>query len=370
MSRADLAISSAPSAGGYVLCRLDIGSSIADGPATEPRGPSRAARVAAMTDRPVRWGILSTANISLKVLAGARKTDAVEVVAVGSRDRAKAEAYAAKNGIPRAHGSYEELLADPEVEAVYIATPNSLHHPNTMQALRAGKHVLAEKPYTRHPTEVTEAFDAADAAGLVLSEGFMWRRHPQVEILRSLLPELGTIHTIRSSFSWAMDDVSDARKDVRLDPAVDGSSLLDVGTYCVSGSRFVAGEEPDRVFGFSEVGPTGVDVRFTGLMHFPSGTLAEFSCGFRSEHRGLEPIGTKGALVLTDPWQSDPATMIRDSVETALPIADPYQLELEDVSRAIRTGEPPLIGRADAMGQARALDALLRSSETGLPVDL
>ena len=324
-----------------------------------------------MTDRPVRWGILSTANISLKLLAGARKTDAVEVVAVGSRDRAKADAYAAKNSIPRAHGSYEELLADPEVEAVYIATPNSLHHPNTMQALRAGKHVLAEKPYTRHPAEVTEAFDAAEAAGLVLSEGFMWRRHPQVEILRSLLPELGTIHTIRSSFSWAMDEGPGyPPPDVRLAPELEGSSLLDVGTYCVSGSRFVAGEEPDRVFGFSEIGPTGVDIRFTGLMHFPSGTLAEFSCGFRSEHRGLEPIGTKGSLLLTDPWQSSPATMIRDGVETALPIADPYQLELEDVSRAIRTGEPPVIGRADAMGQARALDALLRSSETGLPVDL
>ncbi|HYC06456.1 MAG TPA: Gfo/Idh/MocA family oxidoreductase, partial [Candidatus Binatia bacterium] len=294
----------------------------------------------------------------------------VEVVAVGSRDRAKAEAYAAKNGISRAYGSYEELLADPEVEAVYIATPNSLHHPNTMQALRAGKHVLAEKPYTRHPEEVTEAFDLADAAGLVLSEGFMWRRHPQVEILRSLLPELGTIHTIRSSFSWAMDEPYRRPLDVRLVPELDGSSLLDVGTYCVSGSRFVAGEEPDRVFGFSEIGPTGVDIRFTGLMHFPSGTLAEFSCGFRSDHRGLEPIGTKGSILLTDPWQSSPATMIRDGVETALPVADPYQLELEDVSRAIRTGEPPIIGRADAIGQARALDALLRSSETGLPVDL
>ncbi len=138
----------------------------------------------------------------------------------------------------------------------------------------------------------------------------------------------------------------------------------------MSGARVVAGEEPDRVFGFADMGPTGVDVRFTGVLHFPSGTLAEFSCGFRSDHRGLEPIGTKGSFVLTDPWQSDPATLIRDGVETALEIADPYQLELEDVSRAIRTGEPPLLGRADALGQARALEALLRSAETGSPVDL
>lgn len=319
---------------------------------------------------PVRWGILSTANITKKLLAGARKSAAVEVVAVGSRDRAKAEAYAAANAIPTAHGSYAELLADPAVEAVYIATPNSLHHPLTMQALAAGKHVLVEKPYTRHPAEVVEAFDAADAAGLVLSEGFMWRHHPQVAVLRSLLAEIGTVHTIRTSFSWAMDDLSDPRSDVRLDPEVDGSALLDVGCYCVSGARVVAGEEPDRVFGFADMGPTGVDVRFTGVLHFPSGTLAEFSCGFRSDHRGLEPIGTTGSFVLTDPWQSDPATLIRDGVETALEIADPYQLEVEDVSRAIRSGEPPLLGRADALGQARALEALLRSAETGSPVDL
>jgi xylose dehydrogenase (NAD/NADP) len=323
-----------------------------------------------MTHEPVRWGILSTADITHKLLAGARKSAAVEVVAVGSRDPAKAAAHAKANGIPTAHGSYEALLADPAVEAVYIATPNSLHHPFTMQALAAGKHVLAEKPYTRHPAEVDEAFDAADAAGLALSEGFMWRHHPQVAVLRSLLAEIGPVHTIRASFSWAMDDLADPHRDVRLDPELDGSSLLDVGCYCVSGARLVAGEEPDRVFGFAEIGPTGVDVRFTGVLHFPSGTLAEFSCGFRSDHRGLEPIGTKGSFALTDPWQSDPATLIRDGVETDLEIADPYQLELEDVSRAIRTNEPPLLGRADALGQARALDALLRSAETGRPVDL
>ncbi|MFI5227265.1 MAG: Gfo/Idh/MocA family protein [Candidatus Limnocylindrales bacterium] len=319
---------------------------------------------------PVRWGILSTGNITKKLLAGARRSSAVEVVAVGSRDRAKAEAYAATNGIPTAHGSYEELLADPAVEAVYIATPNSLHHPLTMQSLAAGKHVLAEKPYTRHPAEVVEAFDAADASGLVLSEAFMWRHHPQVAVLRSLMAEIGTVHTIRASFSWAMDDIGDARRDVRLDPEVDGSALLDVGCYCVSGARVVAGEEPDRVFGFAEMGPTGVDVRFTGVLHFPNGIFAEFSCGFRSDHRGLEPIGTKGSFVLTDPWQSDPATLTRDGVETALEVADPYPLELEDMSRAIRTGEPPLLGRADALGQARAIEALLRSAVTGSPVDL
>ena len=128
-------------------------------------------------DAPIRWGIIGTAKINGKLLAGA-KASGVAVTAVSSRDAAKAQAYAAEVGVARAHGSYEALLADPEVDAVYISLPNHLHHPWTMKALAAGKHVLCEKPYTRRPAEVDEAWDAADAAGLVLQEAFMWRHSP------------------------------------------------------------------------------------------------------------------------------------------------------------------------------------------------
>jgi D-xylose 1-dehydrogenase (NADP+, D-xylono-1,5-lactone-forming) len=313
---------------------------------------------------PVRWGIIGTGGITAKLLGGAQRSPAVDVVAVGSRSAATAEAYAVRHGIPTAHGSYEALLADPRVEAVYIATPNSLHHPWTMRALAAGKHVLCEKPYSSDPAEVEAAFDAADAADLVLSEGFMWRHHPQVALLQSVLPELGEIQTIRATFSFVLDDAA----NIRLSEELGGGSLMDVGCYCISGSRLVAGEDPELAFGVSEAGDKDVDVRFTGILLFPSGIVAEFTSGFTADHRGLEVIGREGSVRLTDPWQSNPATIVRDGAETRLDDADPYQLELEDVSRAIREGRPPLLGRNDALGQARTIAALRESARTGRAV--
>jgi xylose dehydrogenase (NAD/NADP) len=319
-----------------------------------------------MTAAPVRWGILGTGDINDRFLPGARLTDAVEVVAVGSRTAARAATFAERHDIARAYGTYEELLADPDVEAIYNALPNSFHHEWTLRALAAGKHVLCEKPYTRHPAEVDEAFDAADRAGLVLSEAFMWRHHPQAQRLVESLPAIGALQAIRATFGY----VQEGAFDVRLRPDLDGGSLMDVGCYCVSGSRLVAGEEPDVVYGFALLGPTGVDIRFTGLLHFPSGLVAEFTSGFTSTHHTLEAIGMDGSVMLTNPWQGRPVSIVRDGVETQLDAGNAYRLELEDVSRAIRGEGRPLLGREDAMGQARALDGLLRSAETGLPVTL
>ena len=313
---------------------------------------------------PVRWGILGTGGITAKLLQGARRSSAVDVVAAGSRTPETAQAYAAQNGIPTAHGSYEALLADPRVEAVYIATPNSLHHPWTMRALAAGKNVLCEKPYSSDPAEVEAAFNAADAAGLVLSEAFMWRHHPQVARLQSMLPELGEIQTIRATFSFVLDEAA----NIRLSGELDGGSLMDVGCYCISGARLVAGEEPELALGVSEAGGGDVDVRFTGILRFPGGIVAQFTSGFTADHRGLEVIGRAGSVRLTDPWQSNPATIVRDGVETRFDDADPYQLELEDVSRAIREKQPPLLGRSDALGQARTIAALRESARTGRAV--
>jgi xylose dehydrogenase (NAD/NADP) len=315
---------------------------------------------------PIRWGLLGTGRITRKLLAGAAGARSTEVIAVGSRRQASAEAFAAANAIPIAHGSYEALLADAHVDAVYISLPNSLHHQWTMRALAAGKHVLCEKPYTRHPAEVIEAFDAADAAGLVLSEGFMWRHHPQVAELLAILPELGRLEVIRATFGFVIADGT----DVRLRVDLDGGSLMDVGCYCVSGARLLAGEEPNEVIGTAVLGPSGVDLRFSGILRFPSGTVAEFTSGFTMEHRGLEAIGASGSVLATDPWQSSPATIRRDGVETVLASSDPYGLELEDMAAAIRDERPPRLGRADALGQARAIEALYRSAETGRVVSL
>ena len=317
---------------------------------------------------PVRWGILGTAGITRALLTGARRTSAVDVVAVGSRTARRAGEYAAEHRIGRAHASYEALLADPDVEAVYISLPNSLHHPWTLRALQAGKHVLCEKPYSRRPADVVAAFNLAERAGLVLCEGFMWRHHPQARMIADLLPKLGELQTIRTTFSFVLDRPN----DIRLRSDLDGGSLMDVGTYCISGARLLTGEEPDIVYGLQVTGPSGVDVRFNGLLHFPGGAVAEFMSGFETDHRDLEVIGSDGSASLTNPWlPDDPGPiLVHDGVETAIDFFDPYQLELEDVSRAIRERRPALLGRSDALGQARAIEALYRSAATGAPIRL
>ncbi len=314
--------------------------------------------------RPVRWGILGTGGITHKLLAGAATTPTAEIVAVGSRTPERAAAYAATTGIGRAHGSYEALLADPEVDAVYISLPNSLHHAWTLAAVRAGKHVLCEKPYTFRPAEVDEAFDAADAAGVILAEAFMWRHHPQADAFRALLPEIGQLQLIRATFGFVLEDAA----DIRLRADLDGGALGDLGCYTISGSRLLAGEEPEEVEGYATLGPSGVDLRFSGLLRFPSGLVAEIGVGFTFDHRGLEAIGTNGSISSPDPWQSNPAAVWHNGVERRYDGLDPYGLELADMAAAIRGVKPPRLGRADALGQARTIEALLRSSRTGRSV--
>ncbi|HEV8516811.1 MAG TPA: Gfo/Idh/MocA family oxidoreductase [Candidatus Limnocylindrales bacterium] len=314
---------------------------------------------------PVRWGILGTGRINRKLLEGARQSGQLEVVAVASRGPDRAAAFASEHAIPRAHGSYEALLDDPGVEAVYISLPNSLHHPWTMRALAAGKHVLCEKPYTRRSAEVVEAFDAAERAGLVLSEAFMWRHTPQVGRLLELLPRIGPLEQVRATFCYRLDDAT----DIRLLPVLDGGSLMDVGCYCVSGARLLAAREPERVWGEQVVGPSGVDVAFAATLRFPGGLLASLSCSFGSHHMGLEAIGREGTILLPDPWHSVTGLVILDGDEALVEPTNPYRLELENLGAAIRGRADPLLGRADALGQARTIEALYRSAETGTAVD-
>jgi xylose dehydrogenase (NAD/NADP) len=314
----------------------------------------------------VRWGVLGTGRINRKLLEGARESDQVEVVAVGSRGRDRATEFAAEQGIGRAYGSYEELLADPDVEAVYIPLPNSMHHPWTLRALAAGKHVLCEKPYTRRSAEAVEAFDVAEGSGLVLSEAFMWRHGPQARRLMELVPELGRIEAIRATFGYSLEDDT----DIRMLADLDGGALMDVGCYCVSGARLIAGEEPDRVYGEAVFSESGVDTRFTGTLHFPGGVIAEFTASFRAPTMSLEAIGTEGSVSLPDPWHSKAGLLYRDGEEIRVDPTHPYRLELEDVGRAIRGEAPPLLGRDDAVGQARTIEALYRSAEIGTPVSL
>jgi predicted dehydrogenase len=316
----------------------------------------------------MRLGLLSTANINRAILAGAAKTAQVDVVAVASRDARRAAAYAAEHGIVTAHGSYEALLADPDVEAVYISLPNGMHHEWTMRALAAGKHVLCEKPYTRHPHEAEEAFDAADAAGLVLAEAFMYRHHPQTATVARLVAggAIGRLCAVKATFTFPLRDLS----DVRALPELDGGALMDVGCYCVSGIRLLAGE-PEHVRGEQVTGTTGIDMAFHGTLRCAGDVVGQFEATFRSPQRqSLEAVGEDGVLVVEAPWRVDwggSVTLRRDGATELVEVdeADAYTLELENLADAIEGRAPALLGRADAVGQARAIDALYRSAESG-----
>jgi D-xylose 1-dehydrogenase (NADP+, D-xylono-1,5-lactone-forming) len=320
----------------------------------------------------VTWGIVSTADINRKVIPGAQASEKVDLVAVASRDQERADSYAREWEIPRAYGSYEALLADPDVEAVYISLPNTLHAEWSIKALEAGKHVLCEKPFSRHPEEVNAAFDAAERNGRLLSEAFMYRHHPQTTKVAELVREgaIGELRLIRSAFSYALYD----HENIRLRTDVEGGALMDVGCYNVSGSRLLAGE-PERVWGEAWYGPSGTDWVFSGTLRFPGDVLATFDCATAlAERDELEAIGSEGSLFLDDPWHCvHPVIELRregDVERIELEQEDPYRLELENLSDAIRGEAELLLGRDDAVGQARALEALHRSAATGAPVSV
>jgi D-xylose 1-dehydrogenase (NADP+, D-xylono-1,5-lactone-forming) len=319
----------------------------------------------------LRWGILSTANITSKLLESGHDQ---QFVAVGSRDLARAEAFAAEKGLARAHGSYEDLLADPEVDAIYNPLPNSLHVEWSIRALEAGKHVLCEKPMSRHPDDVARAFDVAAREGRALAEAFMWRHHPQLARARELLAAgaIGELRIIRAAFAFNAPDPD----DIRLQADLDGGGLMDVGCYCVSGCRAVTGAEPVRAYAeYVPGGNGGVDVAMTATLRFPGDVLAHFDCGL--SYLGgdqLEIVGSEGSLFMDDPWHSRNAVIeVRrgeagesvQRIETGP--ANPYALELADFEAAARGQREPLFGRADAIAQARVIEALYTSAERNAP---
>jgi D-xylose 1-dehydrogenase (NADP+, D-xylono-1,5-lactone-forming) len=323
-----------------------------------------------MPDTPVKWGIISTADINRKVIPGAHASPKVELVAVASREQARAEDYARTWEIERAHGSYDALLADPEVEAVYISLPNTMHCEWSIKALEAGKHVLCEKPMSRNAAEVERAFEIAERNARILSEAFMYRHNPQTRRLKQLVGDgaIGELRLIRAAFSYGLYEA----ENIRLRTDVEGGALMDVGCYCVSGSRLLGGE-PARVYGEARIGETGTDWVFTGTLRFPGDVLATFDCGTALVERDeLEAIGSEGSLFLDDPWHCNvPMIELRkdgnvDRIEVER--QDSYRLEVENVSEAIRGEAELLLGREDAIAQARALEALHQSATSGSPV--
>jgi xylose dehydrogenase (NAD/NADP) len=316
----------------------------------------------------VKWGLLSTALINRAILAGALESTEVDVVAVASRDEARAQNYAREHGIDRAYGSYEGLLADADIEAVYVSLPNSLHGEWALRALEAGKHVLVEKPFSRHPTEVEQAFDAAQAAGLVLSEGFMWRHHPQTARVVELVASgtIGRLRVVRAAFGFSLAKER-GEADTRFDPTLDGGALMDVGSYCINALRLFGGE-PARARGEQIVGPSGVDLVFAGTLAFADEPVGHFDCGFVFSRRaGLELVGEEGSIFVGDPFSiAQTGIELRrgdaEAEQIAIEPANHYRLELENVSAAIRGQASPLLGREDAIGQARTIATLYESA--------
>lgn len=320
----------------------------------------------------VKWGILSTADINRKLIPGAHASPKVDLVAVASRDQARADDYSRRFEIERAYGSYEALLADQEIEAVYIPLPNTLHVEWSILALEAGKHVLCEKPLSRHPDDVTAAFAAADRSDRLLMEAFMYRHNPQTKRLTELIAEgaIGELRLVRSTFSYSLYD----QDNIRLRPELEGGALMDVGCYCVSGSRLLGGE-PEAVYAQAWYGPTGTDWTLTGTLRFPGDLIGVFDCGTALTNRDeLEAIGSEGSLHLDDPWHCKvPVIELRRDEGTErieLEYADSYRLELENLSDAIRGEAEPLLGVVDALGQARTIEALYESAVSGRQISL
>ncbi len=321
---------------------------------------------------PLRWGILGVARINRALVPPLQASDRHELVAIASRDAARAAEAAKQWGIPRAYGSYEDLLADPDVDVVYIPLPNGLHATWTIRAAEAGKHVLCEKPLALTVDDIDRIQDAARRAGVVVAEAFMYRHHPQTLRVRELVAtgSLGTIRLVRGAFTFSLTHEADPR----LDPAQGGGSLWDVGCYPVSFARFVLGEEPVEVFGWQATGATGVDETFAGGLRFPSGALALIDCGFRAPFRThVEVVGSEASLVIPRPFKPGLTETILlsrgdETEEMSVGGHDLYRGEIEDMADAILLGQPSRVRLAESRGNVAALVALLGAARDGRPV--
>jgi len=314
----------------------------------------------------LRWGIVGTGMIAgtfAKSLASAQRG---VKQAVASRTPARAAEFAKTHEIPTAHGSYEALFADPDVDAVYVGTPHPCHREPVLAALAAGKHVLCEKPMGVTVEECEEMVAAAETAGVVLLEAFMYRVHPQTQRIREIIAsgQLGEIRTVRSCFCYGLG----TSYNVRADLALRGGGLYDVGCYCINFSRMVAGQEPDNVAAVWTLGETsGVDENLAALMHFPNGVVAHFDVGIRSGGAAYaEILGTEGTLAIPKPWNPDSKQAEMElrlkgkPVETIQVAAGGSSFTLEaDHLAAVVAGEcEPLIPAANASGNAAVLDQI------------
>ena len=316
----------------------------------------------------LRWGILSTARINRSIIPALRRLSRHELTAVASRNREAGDRYAREWDIPRVFGSYAELVADPDIDAVYIPLPNSLHAEWTIRAVEAGKHVLCEKPLAVTVEEVDSITAAARRAGVIVMEAFMYRHHPQTLRLKALIDEgaIGALRLIRGAFTFMLTRPG----DVRLVTELGGGSLWDVGCYPVSMARYLTGREPERVAGFQRLSSTGIDEAFYGELDF-GGAHAQFDCGFCAPLRThLEVIGTTGAITVMSPFKPglDEHIVVRtDASEDRIPIVGEmlYSGQFENFADAVLSNVLPRVSLSDSRSTIAALVALYDAAARG-----
>jgi predicted dehydrogenase len=322
----------------------------------------------------LRWGILSTAKIGIdKVIPATAAAARCEVIAIASRDLERARAAASELGIARAFGSYEDLLADPDVDAVYNPLPNHLHAEWTMAAARAGKHVLCEKPLATTAADAERMIRACEAQGVLLMEAFMYRLHPTWEAVRSSVASgrIGELRAVQTWFSYFNDDPGDIRNIVE----AGGGALYDIGCYCVNLSRMMFGAEPERVRGSVMRDPEmGIDVLSSAVLDFGDG-VATFTCSTRAEpDQRVHLYGTDGRISLEIPFNIPPDRPTRVFVtaggdppvrpDTEVLTFDPaneYTIQAERFAAAVLDGGQVPIPPSDAVGNLRVIEELLRS---------
>jgi xylose dehydrogenase (NAD/NADP) len=324
----------------------------------------------------IRWGLLSTANINKAVIPAIRASARGELMAVASRNQSAANQYAAQWEIPKAFGSYEEMLSSDEIEAVYIGLPNHLHAEWSIRAMQAGKHVLCEKPLAISLDEVDRMAAASEGTGRVLAEAFMYLHHPQTQLAREIVQrgDIGDICVVRGVFNFSMH----SRDNIRLVPEYGGGSLWDVGVYPMSFAQYINDGPPAWVFGDQWLGESRVDETFAGQLHYARGSLAQITCAFRSPQYTLaEVIGTQGRLLVNRPfvrmeeshelWVYDKNNEVR-----RIPVPDEYlyQGEIEDLHDAVLEGKPPRISLQQSRDHIRTILALYESAREGRIVGL
>jgi xylose dehydrogenase (NAD/NADP) len=327
----------------------------------------------------VKWGVLGCANIARAcVIPAIQKSSSGTIRALATRSPARVRHLAAEHSIEHVYGSYDALLADPAIDVVYIPLPNHLHHPWTLKALKAGKHVLCEKPLACNARQAQQMAEAAADAGLLLMEGFMYRFHPRGQHIRKMVADglIGRPCLVRSAFCYHLGEELLTRGDsTRLRPEMGGGALLDVGCYCVSVARWLLDEDPTRVQAQAVYHRGGVDVHFAGTLGFPDGALATLEASFISAlQQTYTVVGSEGAIELPHdafvPWEKDAVFTLRqkdDDVgqQHVTPGADEYQLMVEHFSDAVLGKAPLAFSPLDSVHNMRVLDALAQAARSG-----